>query len=137
MDCHTQSFIPVCGQKRLYRFCYHWLAAIYCTTSVWTKRMSTDEPMWYSFPNHVMMLQKLYGLIPVLPTTSDWMEAKMVFPEQCHRKCGERKMSRYTTNSTQGAQKYLCKLHGSKGHYASNCSKPQVSSLITKYEKGI
>jgi hypothetical protein len=33
--------------------------------------MSNDDPMWYSLPYHVTTLQKMYGPIPVLPTTSD------------------------------------------------------------------
>ena len=31
--------------------------------------MSNDDPMWYSLPYHVTTLQKMYGPIPVLPTT--------------------------------------------------------------------
>ena len=79
------------------------LAAIYCTMLVWTRRMSTDNPMWYSLPYYVTTLQKMYGPIPVLPTTSDQMEAMPVFPEQCHRKCGARKRNKYTSELTQGA----------------------------------
>ena len=51
--------------------CYHGLAAIYCTTPTWTKPISTDDPMWYSFPHHVTTLQKMYGPVPVLFMTSD------------------------------------------------------------------
>ena len=47
--------------------------------SAWTERMSTYDPMWYFVPYHVTTLQKLYGPIPVLPTTSDQMETKPVF----------------------------------------------------------
>jgi hypothetical protein len=64
------------------------------------------------------------------------MEAKPVFPERCHRKCGAKKKNRYTSDLTQGAQNYLCKLCGDKGHYASKCSKPQVSYVIIEYERG-
>ena len=96
--------------------------------------MSNDDPMWYSLPYHVTILQKMYGPIPVLPTTSDQMEAKPVFPERCHRKRGERKKNRYTSDLTQGAQNYSCKLCGDEGHYASKCSKPQVSYVINEYE---
>ena len=79
----------------------------------------------------------MYGPIPVLPTTSDQMEAKPVFPERCHRKRGARKKNRYTSDLTQGAQNYSCKLCGDEGHYASKCSKPQVSYVIKEYERGI
>ena len=71
--------------------CCHALAVIYGTTSAWTKIMSNDDPMWYTLLYHVTFLQKMYGPIPVLCTTSDQMEAKPVFPEQCHRKRGARK----------------------------------------------
>ena len=99
--------------------------------------MSNDDPMWYSLPYHVTILQKMYGPIPVLPTTSDQMEAMPVFPEQCHRKCGARKRNKYTSELTQGAQNYLCKLCGDEGHYASKCSKPQVLYVINEYESCI
>jgi hypothetical protein len=54
------------------------------------KLMSNDDPMWYSLPYHVTTLQKMYGTIPELPSTSEQMLAKLVFPEQCHRKHGAR-----------------------------------------------
>ena len=47
--------------------------------------------MWYPFPFHVTTVQTIYGQGPVLPMTSDKMEAMPIFPEQCHRKCGARK----------------------------------------------
>ena len=62
------------------------------------------------------------------------MEAKLVFLSNTTGNV-EQERSTLTSNSTQGAQKYLCRLQGSKGHYASNCRKPQVSSIITEYEK--
>jgi hypothetical protein len=65
------------------------------------------------------------------------MEANPVFPAQCHRKCRTRKKNKYTLDLTQGAQNYLCKLCGDEGHYASKCSKPQVSCAINEYERGI
>ena len=77
----------------------------------------------------------MYGPVPVLPTTSDQMEAKPVIPQQCHRKCGARKKNRYILDLSHGAQKYLCKLCGSKGHYTSKCNNPLVSSVIAEYEK--
>ena len=118
------------------QICFHGLAATYCTKSTWTKTMSTDDPMWYSFSYHVTTLQKMYGPVPVVSTTSDQMEAKPVFPEQCHRKQGAMKKNRYILDSSHGAQKYPCKLCGSKGHYASKCNNPLVSSVIMEYEKG-
>ena len=117
------------------QICYHGLAAIYHTTSAWTEQMSTHDPMWYSLPYRVTTLQKVYGPIPVLPTT-DRMDATLVFPERHHRKRGARKKSRYKSDSTKGAPKYNCRLCGEKCHYASNCGKPQVSSVIMEYEKG-
>ena len=39
--------------------------------TAWAKRMSTDDPMWYSVPYHVITLLKVYGHIPVLPITTD------------------------------------------------------------------
>ena len=110
-----------------WQICYHGLAAIFCTASAWTRRMSTDDPIWYSFPYRVTTLQKMYLPDPVLPTTSDQMEAKPIFPEQCHRKCGARKQNRYISDLSHSPQKYPCKLCGRKGHYASKCNKPQVS----------
>ena len=86
--------------------------------------------MWYSFPFHVTTLQKMYGQGPVLPMTSDQMEATPVFLELCHRKCGARKKNRYKSDSSHGAQKYPCKLGGCKGHHSSKYNKPQVSSVI-------
>ena len=41
-----------------------------------------------------------------------------------------------TSDLTQGAQKYDCKLFGDKGNYVSKFRKPQVSSVIMEYEKG-
>ena len=62
----------------------------------------------------------------MLPTTSDEIEANLVFPEQCYRKQGARKKNRYKSDLTQGAQKYLCTLFGDNGDYASHCRNPQV-----------
>ena len=42
----------------------------------------------------------------------------------------------HTSDSTQGAQKYLCKLCGDKGHFVSNCSKPVVHHVFKEYEIG-
>ena len=36
--------------------CCYWLAAIYCSNSAWTKRMSTDDPIRWSLPQHVTTL---------------------------------------------------------------------------------
>ena len=104
--------------KETGRICCHALAVIYCTSSAWSNIKSNDDPMWYSLPFHVTTHQRMYGPIPVLPTTSHWMEANPVFSEQCHRKCRARKKNRYTSDLTQGAQNYLCKLCGDQGHYA-------------------
>ena len=54
--------------------------------------------MWYPFPFHVTTSQKMFGQGPVLPMTSDQMEATPVFLEQCHKKCGARKKT--GTNQT-------------------------------------
>ena len=89
---------------------------------------------------HTMSLH-LNGLwpIPVLPFTGDQMEAKTLFPEQCHSKQGGGKKKRYTQNLTQGAQKHLCKLSGGKGSYASKYKNLQVSSEkgASKYLHGL
>ena len=47
----------------------------------------------------------------------------------------EQKKERYTSDLTLGAQNYSCKLCGDKGHYATKCSKPQVSYVIIEYER--
>ena len=64
------------------------------------------------------------------------MEAKPVFPEQCHKKQWARKKVRYISDLTQGVQKYPFKLKGNKHDYASKCKNPQVSSVIMEYETG-
>ena len=67
----SQTVICPCHwTKETGRICCHALAAIYCTTSAWTKLMSNDDPMWYSLPYHVTTLQKMYVPIPELPTKS-------------------------------------------------------------------
>ena len=79
-------------QKTGWLYC-HGLAAIHCTMPVWTERMSTDDPIWYSVPYHVTTLQKMYVPIPMLPTSSDQWEAKTDLSEQCHRKLKQEKRS--------------------------------------------
>ena len=131
---HTVIF-PCHLTSKTEQICCHGLAAISCTTSAWTKTMSTDDPMWYSFPYYITTLQKMYGPVPVQPTTSDQMEAKPVIPQQFHRKCGARKKNRYISDLQQSAHKYPSKLCDSKGHFASKCNNPLVSSVIAEYEK--
>ena len=72
---HT-AICPCQWTNKTGRIFYYVLAAIYYTMSPWTERMSTDDPMWYFLPYHVTALQTIYGHIPVLPTTSDWMEVE-------------------------------------------------------------
>jgi hypothetical protein len=46
-----------------------------------------------------------------------------------------KKKNKYTSEWTQGAQNYLCKLCGDKGNYASKCSKPQLLYVTNEYER--
>ena len=59
--------------------------------SFWTTRLSVDDPMWYSLLYHITTLQEIFGSIPVLCTTSDWMEVVSLLFGKNHRKCKARK----------------------------------------------
>ena len=61
--------------------------------------MSTYNPMQYLLSYHVTTLQEIYGLIPVLPTTSDQMEVKVVFQNNVVGNM-EQKMDMYISDST-------------------------------------
>ena len=91
VDGLSHTIICPCQWKQeIIWICYHRIAVTYPAKSAEVTRFSKDAPMWYSFPFHVTTLQKMYGQGPVLPMTSDQMEATPVFHEQCHRKCGAR-----------------------------------------------
>ena len=49
---HTLVY-PCQWTKETEQICYHSLAAIHCQTFSWITRISTDDPIWYSFPYHV------------------------------------------------------------------------------------
>ena len=52
--------------------------------------MSDDDLIGYPLLHHDTTLQTMYGCITVLPTTSNQMEAKLVFLEHCHKNQGTR-----------------------------------------------
>ena len=43
------------------QICCQGFAGIYCTTSTWLNKISSNDPMWNTLPYHVSSLQKMYG----------------------------------------------------------------------------
>ena len=131
MDCHTQSFDPASAQTRLDRFVaidLHQPIA-QCQPGQmyvnWWSHMVFFAISFHNSPEYVWAYSSATYLLVI-----EW-RAKLVFPEQCHRKCRARKNNRYTSEWTKGIQNYLCKLCGDKGNYASKCSKQQVLYFVT------